>query len=257
MFEVGHQSFEWFPLPTAISPTVSKESCRTDLGHEPSQSNEQLAETMFSKSRNQSPQSLNAVNNLDPSFKVPGSKENERVCNKNSTGDHEELQSGATKNIKKLMAFQRSSTEGVKAPLASQKSFKKSIKVPQNLQKELVDNIHEPKTSQKRSKKALQGPHVSQKVSEKNVRELQTLPKQTVYLWPTVTLAKNSKGIEEPKWEELPTPRTSGFNDLMDVEEPVSASEGKLQVMQESADKTEAAGSLDNCPICLMQFPKQ
>lgn len=253
VFEVGHQSFEWFPLPTAISSIVSKESCTTDLRHEFSQSNEQLAEPMLYKSRTPSPQSLNAVNNLEPSFMVPGSKKNERVCNKNSTEDHEELQSGATKNIKELMAFQRSSTECVKAPLASQKSFIKSIKVPQNLQKGLVDNIKEPKTSQKRSKEAIQGPHVSQKSSEKNAREPQTLPKQTVYLWPTVTLAKNSKGKEEPKWAQ----KASEFIDVMDIEEPVSASEGKLQVMQESADKTEAAGSLDNCPICLMQFPKQ
>ncbi|XP_077313789.1 Fanconi anemia core complex-associated protein 20 [Lithobates pipiens] len=256
VFEVGHQSFEWFPLPTAIPSIVSKESCTADLRHEPSQSNDrekQLAEPMLSKSRTQSPQSLNAVNNLELSFLVTGSKKNELFCNKNSTEDHEELQSGATKNIKELMAFQRSTTDGVKAPLASQKSFIKNIKVPQNLQKDLVDAIKEPKTSQKRSKKAIQGLHVSQKGSEKNAREPQAITKQTVYLWPTVTLAKNSKGKEEPEWAK----KTSDFTDVMDIEEPVSASEGKLQVMQESADKTEAAGSLDSCPICLMQFPKQ
>lgn len=249
VFEVGQQRFEWFPFPSSLSPIVTEQPFTTGLGYEAGLSNEHLAEP-----RNQSPQSFAAVDHLEIGSVVPGSKVNERVCNKNSAQDRKELHSGAAKIIKAPMAYQKSSTKSVKALLPSQKSSAKSIKAPQSLQKGLAD-IKEPQTSQKGSKKAFQGPHLSQKGSARNAREPQTLPKQTFQLWPTISKAK-----EETKRAEPPAQRVSECkDDVMDIEEePAAASCGKLQVMQESADKaTEAAGSLENCPICLMQFPKQ
>ncbi|KAM5140783.1 Fanconi anemia core complex-associated protein 20 isoform 2-T2 [Mantella aurantiaca] len=306
VFEVGRQRFEWFPFPTALSPTVTEHPFTTGVGYDTGRGTEELAEP-----KNQSHQSLDAVGHLEICSLVPGSKGNDRICNKNSPQDREALQSGAAKNspqdrealrsgaaknsaqdrealqsgaaknsaqdhealqsgagknsaqvceklqsgaakiIKEPMASQKGSAESVRASAASEKSSAKSIKAPQSLQKGLANSIKESQTSQKRSKKPLQGAQLSQKGSAKNAREPATLPKQT-YLWPTISKAK-----EETKRTEPPAQRASVCNDhVMDVEEePASASRGGLQ---ESADKaTEAAGSLENCPICLMPFPKQ
>lgn len=217
-----------------------------------------MAEQVLSKPRDKNHQSLNAGKHLEVGLMAPGSKENDQICNKNSTPHHKELEGEVTRKFKVPMVFQKSATENDKAPLTSQKSTTKSTKVPQSLKKGLADGIKE-QTSQKRSKKAIQGPLVLQKGSSKNVKGSQTSPKQTAHLWPTVTLGKNSKAKEEPKQAEPAAQRVSECNFVVvdNEKEPVSESGSRQHVVQENVDKTEGEGSLENCPICLMQFPKQ
>ncbi|XP_072283261.1 Fanconi anemia core complex-associated protein 20 [Pyxicephalus adspersus] len=257
VFEVGHQSFEWFSFPTALPPTVTLQSCTTDLKNETAQNNEHVAEPPVSKPGNQSPPPPNVGNPLEINLIVPGSKDYDQVGNKNLPQHQKVLERGATMNLKTPMIFQKSSKESGKAPTGLQKSSIKNLKV---LQKGLEESIKDPQTSQKRSKKAFKGHNVLQKGSAKNAREPQLMPKQTLTLWPSVTSAKNNQTKEASKQAELPASETSECNDIVmhNEEEPVSAGGDTRHVMQESAEKaTEAAGSLQNCPICLVQFPKQ
>ncbi|XP_068098874.1 Fanconi anemia core complex-associated protein 20 isoform X2 [Hyperolius riggenbachi] len=261
LFSVGQESFQWFPFPSSRSCNAAQENPATGLGAENCQKSQMLAETISPTATIQSPQPPNTTENLESGLLAANSRENNQVCNKNSRQDLGvllSLQNQTTKSFKEPLAVQKSGATSVKEPHVIQKSSTKCISVPRSTQKGSVLSARESQASKKGLKKIIQETHESQKCSTKNVREPS---QQTFKLWSTVSSAKNNNTREEPRQvdlhgEELPECSNVEMED--NGEERASSSTSRLPEVQESVNKVvDVAGSLENCPICLMQFPKQ
>ncbi|KAM4016394.1 Fanconi anemia core complex-associated protein 20 isoform 2-T2 [Anomaloglossus baeobatrachus] len=136
-----------------------------------------------------------------------------------------------------------------KDPPRPQNTSTNSVILPQMSQKIAKENVTKPRTLPKGSSKNIQDPQTSQKGSTKRNKEpRQTSQKGNINLWTTVTSLKSNKITLDPKTEEKPQ-----SNDVIMVDEESSDGRSK-ESTNKSADATR---SFDNCPICLMQFPKQ
>ncbi|XP_073441502.1 Fanconi anemia core complex-associated protein 20 isoform X2 [Dendrobates tinctorius] len=141
------------------------------------------------------------------------------------------------RNAQDLPTPQDASTNFVMLPPMSQKSAKENPTKPQTLLKGSSKNILYPRTSQKSSTKRNKEQHQAT---------------QKTNLWTTVSSLKSNKIAQEPKTEAKPH-----FNVLL-VDEETSEGSSKENTKKKSAKKAaDVTNSFDNCPICLMSFPKQ
>ncbi|XP_075045677.1 Fanconi anemia core complex-associated protein 20 isoform X2 [Mixophyes fleayi] len=221
VFKVGEQSFEWVPLPTVLPGDTAELPRVIDLEvgiHQ--QNSRNLAEPITSPTKG-----LHSLNNAGQSESRPvvllSNQKEKQVCSKSST---------------------------------------KNVKEPEPSQRVSMKNVKEPEPSQRGSMKNIKDPRPSQKIVTNNKKELQTSQKTFFNVRPSVTSVKNNIEVQkiqqEPKVTEDLCREEPVSNDV--VMEDAAASGGRLEDRRESTDQSaDVTGSLENCPICLTQFPKR
>lgn len=235
--KVGDVSLKWDPLPTALT-TDKAETPRVPEINVNQHNIEQIKKPLEDTAPENIQQRKSSVL-VTKQGEIP-------VCG----GD-------SKRNTEDLPPPQNSSTRNVMLPLMSQKSTTESVTKSRTLLKSSSRNLSESQISHKGSSKTAKEPQTSQKGFTKQ----QTSQKPITNLWATVKSTKPNKvtqdykRTEEPNTEEKPQPN----NVMMDAaEEGTSGVSSGGHKMKEPAEKsTDATSSLDTCPICLMQFPKQ
>lgn len=231
--KVGDLSFKWVPLPTALTIDKAEKPCVPEI--EVKQHNiEHIEKPLEHTVPENIPQRKSTVLLTKP-VGIP-------VC------------SGESKrNIEDLPPPQKGSTKNAMLPLMSQKSTTESVTKSRTLLKSSSKNVGESQIAHKGSSKTAKEP----KTSQKGLTKQQTSQKPMINLWATVASLKSNKVVqdykrtEEPKSEEKPHP-----NNVMVEAAKEGTSEGSSRG-HEIKEGAEKSSSLDTCPICLMQFPKQ
>ncbi|XP_066428800.1 Fanconi anemia core complex-associated protein 20 [Eleutherodactylus coqui] len=237
VFKVGDMSFEWFPLPTALTMDNAKKPCAPDI-----EASQQTIEPILKPSSDALPQNVQQSKStmlLTKQVKIP-------VCSKDyksNTRDIPTPQNSSTKNVMPAMS-QKSTIENATKPRTSVKCFSKNVKEPQIC---------------KGSSKVAKEPQTLQKGSTRLSKEQQTSQKSNVSLWATVTSLKSNKTIRDPKGTVEPEAEEKSSDVIMidATKETSEISSGGNRVKESVEKSADATSSLDNCPICLMQFPKQ
>ncbi|XP_056398306.1 Fanconi anemia core complex-associated protein 20 [Hyla sarda] len=241
VFKVGDMNFQWIPLPSALNIDQAPQPCVPETKNS-QQNNEHIRKSLADTL---------AENVQQKQSKVLLTKQvGISLCSKDSKRTNEELptpQNDSTKSTMLPPVSQKSTTVSVTKSQTVLKSFSKNGSVSQ---------------IRKGSSKSAKDPQMSQKGSTKHAKEQQISQKSNINLWATVTSLKSTKiiqdhkGIKEPKTEEKPHP-----NDVIMVDaakEETSQGSSRGHTIEEIAGKpADATSSLDTCPICLMQFPKQ
>ncbi|KAM3920924.1 Fanconi anemia core complex-associated protein 20 [Leptodactylus fuscus] len=222
VFKVGDVDFEWVALPSAFTIDNVEKPCVPDITDK-EENAERLKKT--------------AAETITENVQQRSSS----VLESKKVGypDH----SGDSKRNTEDVSAPHSSTTNVTLPQMSHKSVTENVTKPRTLLKG-PKSVRQPQTSHKGSSKNAKEPQTSQKGSTKHLKEPPTSHRPNINLWATVTSSKSNKTIQNHKEAE----------DVIMVDETSEGDGGGGHTAGKSAD---AATSLDKCPICLMQFPKQ
>ncbi|CAN2388227.1 hypothetical protein PRIEUP_LOCUS14953 [Pristimantis euphronides] len=242
MFQVGDRTFEWVPLPAAFTMDNAEKPCVPEIDV-----NQQTIEHVTKFLPDTLPESIQQRTStvlLTTQMEIP-------ACSKDCKENTKDLPTPADGSTKNLMG-----------PPMSQKSATENVTNPRTLLKGSSKNVKEPQISRKSSSKAAKEPQASQKASTKHGKEQQTSQKPTMHLWATVSSLKSKKVMKDLKGkEESETEEKSPSNDVIMVdtakEETAEGSSRGHRLKESAVESADVTSSLENCPICLMQFPKQ
>ncbi|XP_069804132.1 Fanconi anemia core complex-associated protein 20 [Dendropsophus ebraccatus] len=228
VFKVGDLNFEWVPLPSAITFDKAPKPCVPET--EARQQNTEPINKPLADTLPENEQQKNSTVSTTKPVRIS-------VCSK------------------EIATAENASTKIDTLPPMSQKS---------TLIKGFSKKVGESLIPRKSSSRSGKEPQTSQKGSTKHAKEQQTSQKPNINLWATVTSLKSTKiiqahkGTKEPATEEKPQPEDVIMVDAAKDETSEGSSSSRGHKLEERAEKPEeAAGSLDTCPICLMQFPKR
>ncbi|XP_044134174.1 uncharacterized protein LOC122926764 isoform X1 [Bufo gargarizans] len=237
VFKVGDMNFEWFPLPTALTIDNAEEPCAAEV--EDNQQNIEHIKTPLSEALPENVQQTKSTVLPIKQVRIP-------VCSEESK-----------RNTENLPTPHNGSTKNISLPQTSQKSVSENVTKPRTLLKGSSRNVKEPQILQKGSSRNAKELQPSQKGSTKHTKEQQTSQKPKINLWATVTSLKSTKTIQvhngkgEPETEEKPQP-----SHVITADASEGSSRGR-KIKESAGVSAGATSSLDKCPICLLQFPKQ